>query len=103
MIYVDAQLARNLANSVKSRETGCLEFGRYTGDDKGDGTVVVYAWVQNVARKIGIMSRDGQHALTKIDTLKWGTTCSCGNWTAPPGSGINDQSRRVFAWRRHAL
>lgn len=103
VIYVDAQLAWNLANSVKSEQTGCLEYSRYTGDDKGDGTVLVYAWVNNVARKIGIMSRDGKHALTKVGPLHWHGACSCGNWTAPPGNGPNDQTAKVFAWRRHAL
>lgn len=101
MIYVDAQLARSLANSVKSPETGCLEFGRYTGDDKGDGTVLVYAWVGNKARKIGVMSRDGQHALTRSPRLEWLNACSCGGWTAP--AGTRSDSAMVFAWRRHAL
>lgn len=103
-IFLTKELAAHLAAQEPDKHTGCLEYGRYSATARTTSATndefVAYAWVNNQARRIGVMSRDGKHGLWQ-NLDGYASSCFCGRWRA--ANRINTRGPMFLeAWRDHA-
>lgn len=100
-IYLTKELAAHLAAEKPDEYTGCLEYGRYSAQEVAGGEFAVYAWVHNMARRIGVMTGDGKHGL-HATLAGYGRTCICEQWMAPGVGGPLTDHLVLGGWREHA-